>query len=65
MEEDSDFNCWNNHVLCQNNLTLRGHRHTEEFDQRDNGVFLRTFELLAKHDSKFFKNILKNTTKEL
>ena len=46
-------------MFCaKNNLALRGH--TEEFDQRDNGVFLSTFELLAKHDSILQEHIEKH-----
>src|ERR1051325_11913007 len=47
-------------MFCaKNNLGLRGH--TEEFGQRDNGVFLSTFELLAKHDIVLAKHMEKHT----
>jgi hypothetical protein len=37
-------------MFCaKNNIAFRGNM--EELDQRDNGVFLSTFELLANHDS--------------
>jgi Domain of unknown function (DUF4371) len=50
-------------MFCaKNNLAHRGHM--EEFGQRDNGVFLSAFELLAKHDSIVEEHI-ENTTKQL